>query len=468
MASQQLESLINRLETVTSRLENLKIGGASSSGSASSGVEVAAQVSAFDDYKQQFVQPLINTCKQIGGPLDKAADLIEKGFGEVRSIVDRASKSKKPSDEVLVKQLEVLNKVLADLTNLRMDNRQSPFFNHLYALDEGLKCLQWVAVPNITVSYIKDMVNAAQFYTNKVLVEFRKKEGGETHVKFVEELKAAINELAAYAKEHHMTGLTFNAKGGDFASATSGSATQQQAQPKAESKPVEQPKKAGPPVDLLASINAKKDAAASGLKTVTDDMKTKNRTDRTSVVSDAPKPTLSKAQQANAKFQGTPKFELEKGVGEKWVVEFQNGKSDLSITDTNIKQNVYIYKNLNSVITIQGKVKGIVVDNCKKVGIIADSVVSSIEFVNCESVKLQINGEVHTVSVDKTDGFNMYLSKASLGTKLISSKSSEMNINVPSKTDEDDFTEQAVPEQFVTSYDVQKGTFSTVVNSVFM
>ena len=133
-----------------------------------------------------------------------------------------------------------------------------------------------------------------------------------------------------------------------------------------------------------------------------------------------------------------------------------------------MRQNVYIYRCFYSVVTVQGKVKGIIVNDSKKVAVICENVVSSIEFVNCESVQLQINGEAPTVSVDKTDGFQLFLSEKSLNTKLISSKSSEMNINVPSKTDPDDMTEHAIPEQFVTLYNKDTGKFLTDINSVFM
>jgi adenylyl cyclase-associated protein len=468
-----LLALVERLEKAAAHLETIKTTGSSSakSGSGNSSESEAPQVAAFDEFRTQFVQPFLDTMAALGGQLDKAKTLVSDGFQETRVLVEKASKSKKPaSDEALVPHLAPISKIMDQLESLRIDSRQSPFYNHLYALSEGMKCLAWVSVPNTTVSYVKEMINAAQFYTNKVLVDFRKTEQGEVHVKFVEQFKQVINELANYIKEHHMTGLKFNPQGGDLSSATASQAPQQQTQQATptpqKSTTTSATQSARPPVDLFASISAKKDSAATGLKTVTDDMKTKNRTDKVSVVTEAPK--AKPVSNVNAKFQGTPKFELEKGVGEKWVVEYQQNKQDLSITETNLKQNVYVYRCLNSVIVIQGKVKGIVVDGCKKVAIVADSVVSSIEFVNCESCKLQINGEAHTVSVDKTDGFQLFLSKSSLNTKLIASKSSEMNINVPSKTDEDDFSEHPVPEQFVTAYDEKNATFSTGVNSVFM
>lgn len=40
-------------------------------------------------------------------------------------------------------------------------------------------------------------------------------------------------------------------------------------------------------------------------------------------------------------------------------------------------------------------------------------------------------GKVPTISIDKTDGCQMYLSKDSLDVVIVSSKSSEMNVLVP-------------------------------------
>ena len=40
-------------------------------------------------------------------------------------------------------------------------------------------------------------------------------------------------------------------------------------------------------------------------------------------------------------------------------------------------------------------------------------------------------GKVPTISIDKTDGCQMYLSPESLNVEIITSKSSEMNVLVP-------------------------------------
>lgn len=43
----------------------------------------------------------------------------------------------------------------------------------------------------------------------------------------------------------------------------------------------------------------------------------------------------------------------------------------------------------------------------------------------------QVLGKVPTISIDKTDGCQMYLSPESLNVEIVSSKSSEMNVLVP-------------------------------------
>ena len=54
----------------------------------------------------------------------------------------------------------------------------------------------------------------------------------------------------------------------------------------------------------------------------------------------------------------------------------------------------------------------------------------------------QVMGKCPTVSIDKTDGCQMYLSKDSLDAEIVTAKSSEMNILVPK--DDGDFVSLTV------------------------
>jgi len=53
------------------------------------------------------------------------------------------------------------------------------------------------------------------------------------------------------------------------------------------------------------------------------------------------------------------------------------------------------------------------------------------------NIVLQAQGQMHSVSIDKTDGCIVYLSKECMGANIVTAKSSEMNVSVPK--DDGDF-----------------------------
>ncbi|VDO80919.1 unnamed protein product [Schistosoma mattheei] len=75
-------------------------------------------------------------------------------------------------------------------------------------------------------------------------------------------------------------------------------------------------------------------------------------------------------------------------------------------------------------------------DNCKKTGVVFDHLISSIDVVNCQSVKIQCLGQLSTVNIDKTDGCQVFLSEDSKYADVITAKSSEINILIPKGTDD--------------------------------
>jgi len=197
---------------------------------------------------------------------------------------------------------------------------------------------------------------------------------------------------------------------------------------------------------VFAALN-KGENVTSGLKKVTNDMKSKNRTDKSSVVpAIVPKATTSAAAKKTAAPTKPPKFALE---GNKWVVEYQVGNKQLVIDQTEVKQTVYIYKCKDSVIQIKGKVNAVTVDDCTKTAVVFENIVASFEVVNCNSVEVQSIGKVPSFAVDKTSGCQIYLSKEGLESEIVTSKSSEMNVMFPDPTGE--MIEMAIPEQYKSS-----------------
>jgi hypothetical protein len=59
-------------------------------------------------------------------------------------------------------------------------------------------------------------MDQGQFYFTKVLMEWKNKEGGNTHQAVVQQFKDFCVNLQAYVKEYHLTGLFYNPHGKEF------------------------------------------------------------------------------------------------------------------------------------------------------------------------------------------------------------------------------------------------------------
>ncbi len=98
----------------------------------------------------------------------------------------------------------------------------------------------------------------------------------------------------------------------------------------------------------------------SGLKKVSKDQMThKNPALRvSSVVKGVPKKTGSSAPKAvAAAVKKPPVCELQ---NKKWVVEYQDDNPNVTISDTNSKQSVYVFRCTKTTIKVTGKVNSII------------------------------------------------------------------------------------------------------------
>nr|XP_022334187.1 adenylyl cyclase-associated protein 1-like isoform X3 [Crassostrea virginica] len=478
MSSAELQTAVNRLEAVASRLESLAQKSSSGGSGRSTGAEseaVKPSVTAFDEIVNSNVSKFVELSNKIQGDVKTVGDIVQRGFNNLRQYIYVASRSKQPTDAVMNKLFDPVKKVIEEAMTFKDNNRPSKQFNHLSAIAESLPALCWVRVAPTPGPYVKDMQDAGMFYTNRVLKEYKDKD--QTHVDWVKTWNDTLNKTIAYIKEFHTTGLVWNPQGGD-AGDISGSAGGAPAPPPPGPPPPPPPPafdapppSSGPSEDdaraaLMEALNKGTDIT-SGLKKVTDDMKThKNPTLRqgpkpfkASAPQTAPKPGKPAVVPATSAAKKPPVFELQ---DKRWAIENQEGNKNIEVTDTNLKQTVYAFKCNNCTIRVKNKLNSITLDSCKKTAIVFDDVVSSLEFINCQSVQGQVMGKVPTISIDKTDGCLIYLSKDSLDTEIVTAKSSEMNILVPK--DDGDFTEFALPEQFKTTWDGSK--FTTVQTDI--
>ncbi|GKV21162.1 hypothetical protein SLEP1_g31167 [Rubroshorea leprosula] len=463
--------LIERLEAAVTRLEALSspAGVLSREFPVDIGGDAVKDPSilAFDDLISQYVDVVLVAAEKIGGQVLDVTKIIAEAFSVQRELLIKIKQTQKPDMAGLGEFLKPFNEVIMKAHRMT-EGRRSDFFNHLKTATDSLTALAWIAYTgkdcgmSMPIAHVEESWQMAEFYSNKVLVEYKNKD--PNHVEWAKAMKELyLPGLRDYVKSHYPLGPVWNASGKKVSPAPAKAPT-----PGAPAPPPP------PPASILTSESSQpsssrpKDGMAAvfqdissgnitaGLRKVTADMKTKNRTDRTGIVPVTEKETPASSSYSVSKI-GPPKLELH--MGRKWVVENQIGKKDLVIDNCDSKQTVYIYGCKDSVLQIQGKVNNITVDKCTKIGVVFKDLVAACEIVNCNSVEVQCQGSAPTISVDNTAGCQLYLSKESLGTSITTAKATEINVLVPGDDTDGDWIEHALPQQFLNEF--KDGRFET-------
>ncbi|VDP11773.1 unnamed protein product, partial [Soboliphyme baturini] len=204
---------------------------------------------------------------------------------------------------------------------------------------------------------------------------------------------------------------------------------------------------------LFSEINKGPDIT-KGLKKVTADMQThKNPALRLHepVVEEHVQETKSGVK-VHSKVTGPPLIQCE--GGKKWIIENHVSNQNITVQIADMKQVVYIYNCVDSLVQLKGKANSVTLDNCKRLSLVFENLVSSVEVINCQKVQIQTLGTMPTVTIQNTDGCQIYLSKESLNAEIVSSRSSEMNMLVPDNSGE--FHEFNIPEQFKSVWNGRK------------
>ncbi|KAI8055823.1 adenylate cyclase associated N terminal-domain-containing protein [Syncephalis plumigaleata] len=474
-----LASLLNRLELATERLEDLSLSGNlnGSAGGAGRAVgrsikknadavqaTVPASVESYDEIINGSLKTYLEQSEEIGVLVKEQSLAVQRLFQIQRQFILIASQSKKPDfesatfTELITPTQQAMNTICA----YRNDNRGSPFFNHLSTVSEGISALGWITVEPAPAPYVGEMKDSAHFYANRVLKDY--KEDDPKHVKWSNAFMAILEELQNYVKVYHTTGLVWNPSGKDaqeVAASLGGS-------------PSSSVKRTRPPVPPRhdraqsaagESASGNQDAAASAAtgtppsraalfsainsgEGITSGLRKVNKSDMThknpelrgsSVVPASPLPVTSSTP-STTQQKRSPRTVLE---GKKWIVEYYNGEQVL-LDKIERDHAVYIFQCTNTTITAAA----VTIDHCRKSGIVVDSVMSNLEVIAGQSVQLQVSGHVETIVVDNTDSAQIYISPESMGMQLLTSKSTSVNLLFAEKSS-DDYTEKAIPEQFM-------------------
>ena len=139
-----------------------------------------------------------------------------------------------------------------------------------------------------------------------------------------------------------------------------------------------------------------------------------------------------------------PRKELE---GNKWLIENYSNPGQMIEVEASISHSILISRCTKTPIRIIGKANAISLDNCTQCSLVVDSLVSAVDVIKSPKFEMQVLGTLPTILLDQVDGAAIYLSKESIGTEVFTSKCTGINVNLPGRTEDDDYVERALPEQ---------------------
>lgn len=413
-----------------------------------------------DTVKDSF-NIFLQKSQKVGGVVQEIATLVQKAVQSHWQVIELASKAKKPTPQELQSILKPTGSLIQKVEEFKQGHRAHTFFNHLAAISESTPALGWLAIAPTPAPYVKEMIDAAQFYTNKVLVAYKDKD--KIHIEWAQSWIQFLQDLHKYIRQTHTTGLVWNPRGGDAASNISKSGAPPPPPPMGG-----MPPPPPPPASLGAGLADQDANARSALlrdlnqgTDITKNLRRVNKNeDRSLLTPMSDRSSRSKSPdpaRATPAINRVPKFEFE---GRKWALEYHNGsvQEQFTIQATEMNQSVNIYRCERIMVVVNGKINSITVDSCKKLSIVFDDIVSLVEFINCQNIQAQPMGKVPTITIDKTDGIQLFLRKESLGVELVSAKSAEINVCVINEST-GDYKEHAIPEQLKTRW--IKGAFKT-------
>lgn len=408
---------------------------------------------------------LVSLSKQIDPILGEQAEEFALGARAVNQLVVLAAQTKKPDMGPKFQEfLQPVSTHMMKISELREKNRASKAANHLATLAEGSVVLSWVTSTK-PAPYVKDLKEGAQFYANRILKEHK---DDDAHQGWVRAFLSYCNELAAALTADLPNGLNWDPKGMSIddaiAKQKSGGATKEAGSKTAAAPPPP------PPAPTSAQLSENSKAAPSTGSSGSGDMSALfndlnkggditsglKHVDRKALKDKAPKPPMkpkpkphsgspaSSSAAPASKFAKEPKMEL---LDKQWIIENQIDVHDIEI-DVSMEQTVMIDNCVGSTIQLKGKANAITINKCAKSGVVVDSVVSEVEVIKSERVKIQIVGTVPSLNLDQSTQLEIYLNEASLSAEIYTSKTSSINLEIPNG-EPGDYTEVPLAEQIV-------------------
>ncbi|KAK4230070.1 adenylate cyclase associated N terminal-domain-containing protein [Podospora fimiseda] len=444
--------------------------------------DLPENVQEFDNFINNSIKGWVKLSHEIDAAVGEQADLVLKGHQATRRLLLIASKAKKPDyngpewQTLMKSAVEVLSAV----EKVKETNRGKPFYDHLAAVADSILVLAWPGITSKPYKHAEEMLGAAQFYGNRVIKTY--KETDPKQLEWTRALYQIFRDLTEYIKTYHNGGIIWNAKGQsalDVAKAMdSAPAAHSAPAPPAGGAPPPPPPPGPPPVLKINEVKAdpspasglgavfselnQGEAVTKGLRKVDKSQMThKNPSLRaSSVVPDSgssvrgksPAPPGTKPKPQSMRVKKPPKRELD---GNKWTLENYDSPSEPVEIEVTMNHSILISKCSNTTVIIKGKGNAITLENTTRVALVVDSLVSTVDVVKSKNFALQVMGTIPTILLDQLDGAQIYLSKESASTKVYTSKSDSVNINVIDGED-GDYKEVPLPSQICSYWDEEK------------
>ncbi|KAI1066579.1 suppressor of rasval19 [Fusarium irregulare] len=441
-------------------------------------------IEEFDAFLNTAVEKYVKLSHQLGGLIAEQASFVKTGFQEQRKFLLISTKAKKPDLAgpglpVYESLIKPINDALMAVTEIKDNNRPSPMITQLSTVSEGIMVLAWVTVDTRPYKHVDECLGAAQFFGNRVLKEAKDKDPKQTE--WVQSFYQVFKDLADYVKQYFPNGIPWNPNGQPaqevLKSLSSDSAPSPAPAPPAGGAPPPPPPPGPPPVLDIKTENApaaassgggfgavfselnKGEGVTKGLRKVDkSEMTHKNPSLRSGSTVESSQRGKSpapgkKPKPESMRIKKPAKKELE---GNKWTIENFEKESEPIEIEASLTHSILISRCNNTTVIVRGKANQVTVENSTRLSLIVDTLVSTVDVVKAQNFALQVMGTIPTVMLDQIDSAQIYFSKESIGTKVFTSKSAGINLNVISGED-DDYKEVPLPSQICSYYDESKG-----------
>lgn len=130
-----------------------------------------------------------------------------------------------------------------------------------------------------------------------------------------------------------------------------------------------------------------------------------------------------------------------------WDVSNYKNEKLVTLDQVQVNNAVNIYHCEGSTFVIENeKFKSLAMHKCVKCNVVLKNLISSIEIISSSKAKVQVLGKCSSISIDKSTGVQIYLSKENSESEFTTALSSEMNVHLENENGE--WTEITIPEQF--------------------